>query len=269
MKGDALTRLVEATGRSLRSGWYDVPGERACAPPLSLRDAVEDPERLPLVLEVKPRSPSGAVSPHAVERVIEAYGDVRPPPVGISILTAREGFGGSLDTLRLARERLPETPLLMKDIIVDGRQIRAGWCEGADAVLLIHRVFRRGLASMDLKDAASLAHGLGMEVVLETCGEREYRTSLHRDDIDILAVNNRDLTTLEVEVRRCIRLLDRFGRPERMPFLAMSGYAAAEDIIDVLSRGADAVLLGSLLMSSMDLQGSLDVLARCVLNGVR
>jgi len=77
---------------------------------------------------------------------------------------------------------------------------------------------------------------------------------------EIVGVNNRDLRTLAVDRGTAPRLLRRardagFGGV----LVAESGYAAADDLADVLGL-ADAALIGTSLAGSGDLTGALRTL---------
>jgi len=101
-------------------------------------------------------------------------------------------FGGHLDFVRRAARTA--FPVLMKDIIVDPRQIDAAAASGASAVLVIQTLATRGLLRMPVQTLIDRAHDRDMDVVLEvrTLDEWDAATAT---DADILGINNRDLSS--------------------------------------------------------------------------
>ena len=113
-------------------------------------------------------------------------------PLGLSVLAEPRIFGGHLDFVRRAARTA--FPVLMKDIIVDPRQIDAAAASGASAVLVIQTLATRGLLRMPVQTLIDRAHDRDMDVVLEvrTLDEWDAATAT---DADILGINNRDLSS--------------------------------------------------------------------------
>ncbi|MBV9310499.1 MAG: indole-3-glycerol-phosphate synthase, partial [Solirubrobacterales bacterium] len=157
-------------------------------------------EPLSLIAEHKRRSPSAGVIREdlQLEEVVGAYQS--GGAAALSILTEGPSFGGSLEDLRAARA-CSELPILRKDFIVDRSQLGESLQWGADAILLIVAA----LSPTELKELHDEALSLGLSVLVEVHDEREIEVA-HDVGAELIGVNNRDLTTLKVDVGRAFEL---------------------------------------------------------------
>lgn len=225
------------------------------APPGStrpaLREALEEARlglgRLPLIAEVKRRSPSaGAIAPGR-DAVEQAARYAAGGAAAVSVLANDAFFGGSPDDVRAVssspRVRLP---VLYKDIVVWPEQVELAWRCGASAVLLI----AAALAPDEVASLMAHAAGLGLEAVVEVHDEAELEQALALQGLRILGVNNRDLRTFEVDPGRALRLLPRV--PPGVLRLAESGYRTPAEVAAAWQAGADAVLVGEALMRAAE-----------------
>ncbi|MGH2908901.1 MAG: indole-3-glycerol phosphate synthase TrpC, partial [Solirubrobacteraceae bacterium] len=172
----------------------------------------------------------------------------------ISVLTERAGFGGSLHDLARAR-RATSLPLLRKDFIVDEYQVAEAAAGGADAILLI-------VAALEDSELGALlghAAGYGLDVLVEVHDAAELERA-RRFEPEVIGINNRDLTTLRVDLERTFELCDRVG--EGTTVVAESGLRTRADIDRVTGAGIDAVLIGESLMRSDDMAGALRALVQ-------
>jgi indole-3-glycerol phosphate synthase len=103
------------------------------------------------------------------------------------------------------------------------------------------------------------AHALGLEALVEVHDEAELDAALAAG-ARVLGVNNRDLRTLEVDLRVAPRLL-RAARRRGYAGVAVaeSGYRSAAELAPLVGL-ADAVLVGTSLAASADLRGALEAL---------
>jgi indole-3-glycerol phosphate synthase len=203
---------------------------------------------LSVIAEHKRRSPSaGAIREDLVlEDVVAAY--ERGGAAALSVLTEGPSFGGSLDDLRAARAAV-RMPLLRKDFIVDPYQVQESFAAGADAILLI-------VAALSPRQLASLhteALGLGLSALVEVHDERELDGALALA-APVIGINNRDLTTLEVDTRRTFELAPRVDG--RALVVAESGFSAPAELDELAQAGIDAVLIGEALMRSPDVESA-------------
>jgi indole-3-glycerol phosphate synthase len=204
---------------------------------------------LSIIAEVKRASPSqGAIAP--LEPVVAAKAYERGGARALSVLTEPRHFGGELAHLREVATTV-SLPALRKDFTVHPAQLLEAKEAGADAVLLIARVLGEYLASY-----LDLAHSLGLEALVEVHDEAELALAITAG-ARILGVNNRDLSTLAIDLRNAPRLI-RKARDEGFSGLlvAESGYSQPEELRD-LEGLADAVLVGSSLAGSGDLETAL------------
>lgn len=233
-----LARLVENSRRALGEGAYrkrhGLEGGRAMA------SALSSPS---IISEIKFSSPSqGRIAegdPAGAARAMERGG-----ARAISVLTQPHLFGGSVENLAAAR-RAVGVPLLMKDVIVDEEQIDAGASAGADCMLLIQAVFDGGHAGR-MEELLEYGHKRGLDVLLEVHTKDEMERAA-RTDADIIGINSRDLDTLRVDDGAFCRVARGFdaGRP----LVAESGVRHPDDVRRLRACGADALLVGTAVMS--------------------
>jgi indole-3-glycerol phosphate synthase/phosphoribosylanthranilate isomerase len=203
----------------------------------SLRAALARPGAR-FIMEVKRGSPSGgAIRPAAdAGALARAY---RGAADAISVLTDAPYFGGALEDLRAVRREFAG-PILAKDFIVDPRQVAEARLHGADAVLAILAV----LSDPEAAAVMAAARRLGMDVLVETRTAEEVRRAAALG-ADIVGINNRDLTNLEVDLATTERLSGLV--PPGTLVVAESGIGSRSDV-EQLAPYADAFLVGSSLM---------------------
>lgn len=198
---------------------------------------------LQAIAEVKRRSPSaGDLRPDAdPARLAAAFG--RAGAAAVSVLVD-ERFAGSFADLRAARAAT-DTPLLAKGFFSEEAHLDEAKASGADAVLLLLR---------DLDDrriAALHAHAkrLGLDALVEAhdAGELERAVAL---GAPIVGVNARDLSTFAIDRERQLRLVSQAPR-DRVVVAESGVWTRAQGAAAELA-GADAVLVGSSLMTASD-----------------
>jgi indole-3-glycerol phosphate synthase len=244
---DRLSLLVRNARELVDSGFYHGSVGRmrtgAFDPP-SLVDALTKGVYFPIVAEVKLASPTaGRLGAHLAEELIDDYR--QGGAAALSVLTEPHYFLGSLRYLHLASRT--GLPVLMKDFVVDVKQVEAAARSGASAVLLIEGVFHRGLATGRdrlIKDA----HRCGLEVVLEASDLQELELALD-SQADVLAYNRRDLRTFRAGTDLSGEALQLMGEDGR-PALVMSMMDSVEDVRRARDLGASGVLIGSALSRS-------------------
>ena len=203
---------------------------------------------LSVIAEHKRCSPSAGVirADLRLEDVVGSY--ERGGAAALSILTEGQSFGGSLDDLRAARAA-SALPILRKDFIVDAYQLHEALAAGADAILLI-------VAALDQAELEGLhrtAESLGLAALVEVHDERELERASALGT-SLIGINNRDLTTLQVDVRRTFELMP--GVPDGATVVAESGLRTRRDLAELEDAGVDAVLVGEALMRSADIEAA-------------
>ncbi len=252
-----LERLTGAARARIRGGYYavgdGVPGERR-----SLVEALRAQGRIPVVAEVKFRSPSEGMISRRRDAAEIARAYERGGAAAVSVLTEPDNFDGRMEYLS-AVKRAVGIPVLMKDVVVDSAQTEAASSAGADAVLLIAGVFDAVAGNGSLDEMVRSVHRKGLEAMVEVHDEGEYGLAM-RSDADVVGINNRDLRTLTVSLETSRRLL-RLG-PAPKPVICESGISSRDDIGALKDLGADGFLVGTALMRAEDPEALLKRLTR-------
>lgn len=198
-------------------------------------------DKVGIIAEFKRKSPSkGMINANAsVEKVSIGY--MQAGASGLSVLTDSEFFGGSSKDLEEAR-KFNFCPILRKDFIIDDYQVIEAKSIGADIILLIARI----LTEMEIKRMSNLAHRLGMEVLLEVHDEVDIEKASY--DVDIMGVNNRNLSTFETSTETSKALAPLI--PDNFLKISESGIHDAETVMDLLSHGFQGFLVGEQFMKS-------------------
>ncbi len=252
---DELRRLVENARQLVRQGYYRVDRVPRTAP--SFLDALGTPNpSSDVIAEIKFASPTRRSGKYPQDFVSLLEQVVAAKPLGLSVLSEPNVFGGSLEFVRSAATM--SLPVLMKDIVVDESQIEAAAAIGASAALVIQSVFSRGLLDGRSQELIDSAHRNELDVILEVHTIPEYDEAI-LTDADILGINNRDLGTMAVDLSTTASLLS--ARRKDRPVIAMSGIETRAQVEAMRRAGADAVLVGTSIMGADDPQRKLEELA--------
>lgn len=206
-------------------------------------------EGVRIICEVKRKSPSEpdlALEDDIVARV-HAYRE--GGAAAISVLTDEDDFGGRLQDIEVIRDEIT-LPILRKDFLIDPYQVQEAASAGADAVLLI----ARALPDSQLGDMVATTREQGLEPLVEVHDEAELERALEAK-ARVVGVNNRDLSTLEVDLDTCRRLIAHI--PEGVVAVAESGIQSHSEIHELSKAGYKAFLIGTSLMKSQDIVGDL------------
>ena len=172
------------------------------------------------------------------------------------MLTEPTFFDGSMADLVAVRASV-SVPILRKDFIVSEYQLLEARAAGADAVLLI-------VAALSLGGAGRLGAAGRAELGLEALVEVHDATELARagDAVDsrtvIIGVNNRNLRTLEVNVRASEEVIARM--PAGALAVSESGLRSHEDLVRLSALGYRAFLVGERLVTEEDPGRALEAL---------
>ena len=170
----------------------------------------------------------------------------------ISVLTEPKWFLGSDEYLKEIASTV-SIPCLRKDFTVDEYQIYQAKLLGASAVLLICSI----LSEKQIGAYLEICETLGLSALVEAHDEEEVKTAV-RAGARIIGVNNRNLKDFTVDTDNSRRLRELI--PSDILFVSESGVKTAEDIADIRSMGADAVLIGETLMRASDKKAKLEEL---------
>lgn len=211
-----------------------------------------------VIAEVKRASPSKGVirADFRPAEIAESY--ERGGAACLSVLTDRQYFQGCPEFLQAARAACA-LPVLRKDFIIDEYQVYEARAMGADCILLIVAAFLppegvTGAAAAEaaqqrLQELESLAHQLGLAVLVEVHDAAELDIALHLKT-PLLGINNRNLRTFEVSLDTTLGQLGRIGA-ERI-VVTESGILGPNDVALMRAHAVNAFLVGEAFMRAAD-----------------
>jgi indole-3-glycerol phosphate synthase len=227
---------------------------RSMPPIRSFRDAIADASRhhLAVIAEIKRQSPSKGIlnatlDPARIAQIYETGG-----ASCLSVLTDEKYFGGSPTDLVEARSA-SRLPVIRKDFTVSINDVCDTRLMGADCILLI----AVGLATAELSEFYRVSRELGLDVLVEVHDHNELERALGIG-ANLIGVNQRDLTTFEVDYTRAKSLAARI--PAGVVKVAESGVRNGDDARALRDAGYDAVLVGESLVTSRDISSTLQAL---------
>lgn len=224
---------------------------------LSLIEAVRYTSRTlqqpAFILECKKASPSkGLIRPHfdpvSLAQIYQPYA------TAISVLTEPDFFMGQFDYLAAVKTKV-QCPVICKDFIFTQYQVALARYFGADAILLM-------LSILDDETYLSLsqyAKKLELDVLTEVANETEAKRALQLK-AELVGINNRDLTTLAVDLNQTPKLAALF--PKEQLIISESGIYTHSQV-RALTTHADGFLVGS----SLTAQENLDLACRKLVYG--
>jgi indole-3-glycerol phosphate synthase len=193
-----------------------------------------------IIAEIKKASPSKGLiredfEPKKIAKEYEEGG-----ATCLSVLTDEPFFQGKLEYLDSVRSSC-ELPILRKDFMIDLYQIYETKAYGGDCILLI-------VAALDivqLKDFSQLARELNLDILIEAHSEEELNEALSINS-KLIGINNRDLTTFEVDKNLAIKLARQI--PKDVMVVSESGISSREDILSSKEQGIHSFLIGESFM---------------------
>ena len=245
---DVLDRLVLEARQDLQRRRFLVGSdelERAAAgyQPRDFLASLRRPH-LAVIAEMKQRTPSMGVLADEYRPADLAHAYAEGGAAAISVLTHMAGFGGRVEHLRQVRAAT-DLPILRKDFVTDPFEIAEARACGADAVLLIVAA----LEKQQLRDLVALTKSRGIAGLVEVHDEAETSAALEAG-ARAVGVNHRNLRDFSVDLGLTERL--RKLVPNEVVLVAESGIHGPDDARRMREAGADAILVGELLMRSVD-----------------
>lgn len=198
-------------------------------------DAAAVDDRVPVIAEVKPTSPTTA-GVREDDPVELAHAMVDGGAAALSVLTEPDHFGGSTETLRRVRQTV-DVPVLRKDFLLREAHLDA---VASDLVLLIARFLGDELGGM-----VEAARERGFQPLVEVHTVEELELALSAG-ADLVGINNRDLARLEVDLATFESVAPH--APDDVTLIAESGISSAVDVRRMREAGADGLLIGSAIM---------------------
>ena len=197
-----------------------------------------------VIAEIKRASPSRGIirqdfRPAEIARSYQDNG-----AACLSVLTDRSFFQGDSAHLQMVRQAV-ELPILRKDFLIDPYQIIESRAIGADCILLIATL----LSDAEMAEFTTLAHDLGMDVLVEVHDASEFERALSLP-LRVIGVNNRDLRDFSISMERSLTLQQQL--PQGYFLISESGFKRHEDIVAMQRAGINSFLVGETLMQAPD-----------------
>ena len=243
-----LNKIIETTKETVKksSSYRSISSLEEDFEKYEKRDFIEaismkvSKEETAIIAEIKKASPSKGLIRQDFEpkKIAEDY-EINGA-TSLSILTDEPFFQGKLEYLHMVRN-VCALPILRKDFMIDPYQIYETKASGGDCILLI-------VAALDLaqlKDFSQLAGELDLDVLIEVHSEDELNTALSIDP-RLLGINNRDLTTFEVDKNLAKKLAKQISKD--VIVVSESGINSREDILSSKEEGIHSFLIGESLM---------------------
>lgn len=205
-------------------------------------EAINKPRQISLIAEIKKASPSKGVirENFNLQEIAAIYKEAGVQAV--SVLTEEDYFLGNISYINEVKFII-DVPVLRKDFILDPYQIYESRLCGADAVLLIADL----LSKDKLVELLEIAESLGLDCLVEAHSEKELKKVL-KLKVSIIGINNRDLRTLEVDLKTTEKLFTLI--PKDKVVVVESGLKEYKDILFLKILGVHAVLIGEAFMSA-------------------
>ena len=218
--------------------------------PRSFISILEKTDKLAIISEFKRSSPSKGEINASLDPVEQTSSYVKYGASAVSVLTDHRFFNGSISDLKAVRNAI-DAPILCKDFIIDSIQIDVAKNAGADIILLI-------VAALDEKrlvDLYQYATNHRLEVLMEVHSEDELKIAL-KTGAKLIGVNNRNLKTFEVDLSVTEKLAPIIKKSDAF-LISESGIKTLDDVKRVVKAGANAILVGEMLMRAEDLSSTL------------
>ena len=248
MAENILRKLVNNSQMAIDDGVYDVEADLEKSNK-DFKQIIKTNQHATLLTEIKFASPSLGKIRTLTDPVSIAKKMISGGAKALSVLTQPHLFHGSPEYFMKVRQAV-DVPLLMKDIMIDKIQIDTAKKIGADYMLVIQSLFDQKFVS-DIDEFIDYGHKQGLEILLEVHTKDEFTNALETK-ADIIGVNNRNLDTLEIDLKTTENILA--GIEKSRPILSESGINTPEDIQYLKKCGADAFLIGSSIMKSDNIE---------------
>ncbi|HIE11732.1 MAG TPA: indole-3-glycerol phosphate synthase TrpC [Kiritimatiellae bacterium] len=197
-----------------------------------------------LIAEIKQRSPSRPVIRADLRPGQVAASYQRAGVQAVSVLADRKYFGGGEDVFRKVREAI-DLPLLYKEFVVDPIQVWHAAALGASAVLLIAALH----PTEHLRRLVEECREADLTALVEVHDESDLDRALQAGAFCI-GVNNRDLSTLKVDMAVTRRLVPQI--PSGHVKISESGISSPHVVRELVDLGVQAVLVGEHLLRQPD-----------------
>ncbi|MEW6095490.1 MAG: indole-3-glycerol phosphate synthase TrpC [bacterium] len=239
---EIVQRKKRISSERMKKDAYDLPKTNR-----GFKRAVSYPKgKIKLIGEIKKASPSEGIictqfDPVSIAKIYESTN-----VAAISILTDEKFFQGSIQHLKNVKEVI-NIPILRKDFIIDEYQIYESKVAGADAILLIADC----LSEEKINTFLDISKSLGLDCVVEVHNPNDLEKVL-QTNAEIIGINNRNLYTFVVDLKTTFML--KLLIPKDKIVISESGIKTNEEVQLLQEKGIDAILVGTILMKSENIQ---------------
>lgn len=246
MMNDILEQILERTASDLAKRKREISLRELESMELysnlrrDFKKALEYNNSVSIIAEVKKASPSKGIIRPDFNPLMIAEEYINNGAQAISVLTDEPFFQGSLAYLEQI-SKISSVPVLRKDFIIDPFQVKEAKAYGADAVLLIATMYN----GTQLTELLSAVNEFGLQALVECYHEDEFH-ALDWDCVEIVGVNNRNLSTFEVDLHRGVSILSQ--APKNVVRVSESGLNRPEDILFLWENGIHSALIGEYFM---------------------
>lgn len=160
----------------------------------------------------------------------------------IACQTEGRNFHGSLEEMAMVKDSV-SVPVMCRNFIIDPYQIHEARCYGADIIPL-------RVAALDYNKLTSLidrVESLGMAALVEVRTPEEASLAV-KAGASIIGVNARDFETMTLNRDAFADIAP--GLPTETIKVALSGVNNARELLSYAAAGADAVVVGTSLVSA-------------------
>src|SRR4030067_1716923 len=211
--------------------------------------SVREKHRVNLIAEIKKKARVKGVLREDLKADVLAKQYEEAGASAISVITEENFFSGNPEFIGTAK-KAAKIPVLRKDFLFDEYHIYEARYLGADAVLLIAAI----LDPSSLSEFISLSSELGMPALVEIHDERELEKAL-KAEARIVGINNRDLTTFNVDINTTLRIIKEI--PREKVIVSESGINTYDDVRILGEAGVHAILVGESIVTAKDVSGKI------------
>ena len=230
-------QMITLTEQKMQENEGRVPGG-------SMKEALMKSET-GIIAEFKRKSPSKGWIKEEGKASIIPLSYQQNGATALSILTDIDYFGGYDEFIQEARHVGVTLPILYKNFVVDEYQLLQARYSGASAVLLIAAC----LSKEECRNLMRMAHQLGLEVLLEMHGERDFEYA--ELEPDMYGINNRNLGTFVTDVENSFRLSEML--PKDVCRVSESGISQPQTVLRLREEGGfRGFLMGEQFMKQAD-----------------
>lgn len=193
-----------------------------------------------IIAEIKLGSPSrgSIIGPEAVPYYLSEY--QKAGASALSVVTEEKYFNGSIALLKKVIQNT-HLPVLRKDFVLKETQIYQSAYLGVGALLLIAKI----LSLSKIRKFIQICELLNIIPLVEIhdCDDLEKAIEARAD---IIGINNRNLSTLEVSLFTTESLLPKI--PDQVTVVCESGIRTREDLQCFMNMGINHFLIGEYLL---------------------